>query len=133
VLLCGSILPADFPWDVLIDRGQVQAVRNEHGARDKWANVARRFVPGTGSSGLDGFTCNHARLEQERFDYSHSEYFERGHMESKWVPFIKRRVSHITPRERPVTSPRSVAPVGLYALYAAVALIITWILRSAFQ
>lgn len=36
VLLCGSILPADFPWDVLVDRGQVQAVRNEHGARDTW-------------------------------------------------------------------------------------------------
>jgi hypothetical protein len=29
-------------------------------------------------------------------------------MESTWVPFIKRRVSHITPRERPVTTPRGV-------------------------
>src|SRR4030095_6223879 len=31
VILCGSILPRDFPWDRLIDRGQVQAVRNEYG------------------------------------------------------------------------------------------------------
>lgn len=132
VLLCGSILPADFPWDVLIDRGQVQAVRNEHGARDIWATLARRFVPGTGPSGLDGFSCKHARLEQERFDYSHSEYFERGHMEAKWVPFIKRRVSHITPRERPATVPKGVAPVGLYALYAVVALAMAWLARAAF-
>lgn len=119
VLLCGSILPADFPWDVLIDRGQVQAVRNEFGARDVWANFAQRFVPGTGPSGLDGFTVPHDRLEQERFDYSHSEYFEKGHMEARWVPFIKRRVSHITPRERPVTAPRGVFPFGLYLLYGA--------------
>jgi serine/threonine protein kinase len=129
VLLCGSILPADFPWDVLIDRGQVQAVRNEHGARDTWANLVQRFVPGTGPSGLDGFSVTHDRLEQERFDYSHSEYFERGHMESRWVPFIKRRVRHITPRERPVITPRAVAPVGLYALYAIIALVIMSIVR----
>ena len=32
VLLCGSILPPSFPWDAIIDRGQVQAVRNEYGA-----------------------------------------------------------------------------------------------------
>src|SRR5215211_4368218 len=37
VLLCGSILPRNFPWDDLINRGQVQAVRNEYGSKDRWA------------------------------------------------------------------------------------------------
>ena len=51
-------------------------------------------------------------------------------MESRWVPFIKRRVSHITPRDRPVSTPKGVAPVGLYALYAALALVMISIVRS---
>jgi serine/threonine-protein kinase len=130
VLLCGSILPANFPWDVLIDRGQVQAVRNEFGARDIWASIAQRFVPGTGPSGLEGFTCSHARLEQERFDYAHSEYFEKGHMEARWVPFIKRRVSHITPRERQAPKPQGVRPVGLYGLYSLLALGVGLLVRA---
>ena len=45
VILCGSILPRDFPWDKLIARGQVQAVRNEFGVRDPWVKWVR------GSSG----------------------------------------------------------------------------------
>jgi serine/threonine-protein kinase len=118
VLLCGSILPRDFPWDVLIDRGQVQAVRNEYGARDVWTRLAQWFVPGTGPSGLVGFSNTHERLEQERFDYSHSEYFERGHMEARWVPFVKRRVRHITPRDRATAPPRGTRSVGAWILYA---------------
>lgn len=133
VLLCGSILPSDFPWDVLIDRGQVQAVRNEFGARDVWADIAQRFVPGTGPSGLDGFTVSHPRLVQERFDYSHSEYFEKGHMEAKWVPFFKRRMSHITPRERPVVAPRGVAPIGLYLLYVSTLAGLLWLAGAAWR
>ena len=121
VLLCGSILPEAFPWDVLIDRGQVQAVRNEFGARDTWTRLAQAVVPGTGPSGMRGFLCTHERFEQERFDFSHSEYFERGHMEEKWLPFIRRRVAFITPRERTVEAPRGTPPLGLYLLYASLA------------
>ena len=57
VILCGSILPRDFPWDQLIARGQVQAVRNEFGVRDPWVKWVRWFVRGTGPSGAVGFTC----------------------------------------------------------------------------
>jgi serine/threonine protein kinase len=118
VLLCGSILPRDFPWDALIDRGQVQAVRNEYGARDVWTHLARRFVAGTGTSGTLGFSCQHDRLEQEAFDYAHSEYFERGHMGDRWVPFLRRTVSHITPREHALEMPAATRPWGLWVLYA---------------
>jgi serine/threonine-protein kinase len=110
VLICGSILPCSFPWHTLLDRGQVQAVRNEYGARDFWTGLARAVVPGTGPSGLRGFDCSHERFEQEMFDFSHSEYFERGHMEQKWVPFLKRRLTYVNPREA-ILDVR--APVGL--------------------
>jgi serine/threonine-protein kinase len=120
VLLCGSILPRDFPWGAVIDRGQVQAVRNEYGARDVWTHLARRFVTGTGTSGTLGFSCQHDRLEQEAFDYAHSEYFERGHMSDRWVPFLRRTFSHITPREHPLELPAATSPWGLWVLYAAI-------------
>jgi predicted GNAT family acetyltransferase len=69
VIVCGSILPVGFPWDKLIARGQVQAVRNEFGVRDFWVRCAGSFVKGAGPSGAEGFTCNHERLVQEKFDY----------------------------------------------------------------
>jgi alpha-beta hydrolase superfamily lysophospholipase len=97
VILCGSILPTDFPWDKLIERGQVQAVRNEFGVRDVWTRLARWFVAGTGPSGHRGFACSHERLEQEEFAYEHSEYFDKGHMEAKWLPFLNRHLP-LTPR-----------------------------------
>ena len=76
VLLCGSILPTTFPWDALLERGQVQAVRNEYGTEDVWTKLVDWFVPNTGPSGIVGFRASHARLEQERFTFAHSEYFE---------------------------------------------------------
>lgn len=95
VILCGSILPKDFPWGQLIDRGQVQSVRNEYGVRDPWAKRVQCFVRGTGPSGAEGFTCNHERLVQEQFDYNHSEYFGRDHMEDRWFPFLEQFQEHV--------------------------------------
>lgn len=100
VILCGSILPVDFPWTTLLDSGQVQALRNEYGARDFWTGRVGHFIPGTGASGHDGFNLVHSRLEQERFEFSHSEYFERSHMEGRWMPFLSRAVPYVAPRER---------------------------------
>ena len=91
VLLCGSILPPDFPWETILARGQVRAVRNEFGTRDFWTGAVRFVVPRrTGPSGTSGFAFEHPRLEQERFLFSHSEYFEKAHMRDKWVRFLGR-------------------------------------------
>ncbi len=119
VILCGSILPKGFPWDKIIERGQVQAVRNEFGTEDVWTRLVDRFVPGTGASGRDGFAIGHPRLEQERFTFSHSEYFERYHMESRWIPFLRRRLPLVPPHEGTIEGRvASRTPWGLYALYA---------------
>lgn len=122
VLLCGSILPRSFPWTQLIERGQVQSVRNEYGSEDLWTRLAAWFVPGTGSSGIHGFEAQHARFEQVRFSYRHSEYFDRAHMRSEWLPFLRRTVDYWPPRKSTAPSlSRSQRPWGLYMLYAGVA------------
>jgi hypothetical protein len=126
IILCGSILPTGFPWDKLIDRGQVQAVRNEYGVRDPWVKRVRWFVRGTGPSGASGFTCKHDRFEQEQFDYDHGDYFGIDHMEDRWLPFLERRLEEIprtkdTPRiPRPNTAP----PWCLYAAVLALGVLV---------
>jgi len=84
VILCGSILPRDFPWDKLIERGQVQAVRNEFGVRDPWVKRVGCFVRGAGPSGAYGFTCKHERLKQEKFEYDHSVSVRDNHSCRAW-------------------------------------------------
>ena len=46
VLLCGSILPRDFPWSRLLEAGQIGSVRNEYGVRDTWVRLVAWFVRG---------------------------------------------------------------------------------------
>lgn len=124
VLLCGSILPTDFPWNHIIDRGQVQAVRNEYGSEDIWTKAVGWFVPATGPSGLTGFTAQHPRLEQERFDFAHSEYFERGHMDNRWLPYLAAQVSQrpVQDIDIPSSSERN-RPWGLYSIYILIVII----------
>jgi hypothetical protein len=122
VLLCGSILPRNFPWHELIDRGQVGAVRNEYGARDFWSRRAKWFVRGTGGSGIQGFQCVHERVLQEKFNYSHSEYFEQGHMEAKWLPFLFKHLPPLRQVQKSIEPVRENWPIGLYGLYVALTL-----------
>jgi hypothetical protein len=120
VVLCGSILPIDFPWDLIIDRGQVQAVRNEFGIRDKWVVCVRGYVRGTGQSGYSGFTRSHERLVQQEFDYNHSDFFERDHMQDCWLPFIDQDFQDIpkTQGDR-IARPISATPWGAYISVAS--------------
>ena len=122
VLLCGSILPRSFPWEALIARGQVQAVRNEYGARDGWTRRVQWFVPGTGPSGINGFDASLSdRFEQERFDFDHSEYFARSHMVPLWIPFLRRRMGFNAPRALSSVAEYSttrIVPWGLVVGYA---------------
>ena len=122
VILCGSILPCDFPWGGLIDRGQVQGVRNEYGVRDIWAEHVGWFIGQTGPSGKVGFRSEHERLLQEEFRYSHSEYFKAGHMKRYWLPFLDASLPVIADSKAQVPTPRRTYPAGLYVLYTALSL-----------
>jgi hypothetical protein len=116
VILCGSILPRDFPWDKLIERGQVQAVRNEYGVKDFWANRVGQFVPNTGRSGSVGFLCSSPRLDQQKFNYTHSEYFETGHMREYWIRFLDKTFPLVPATQTEVEYPKRSQPWLLYAI-----------------
>jgi hypothetical protein len=121
VIVCGSILPVGFPWDKLIERGQVQAVRNEFGVRDFWVRCAGALVKGAGSSGAEGFTCKHERLVQEKFDYQHSQYFGKDHMRDRWIPFLERDMEVLQRVEGlSVEKPTAKLPIGLYLVLGVV-------------
>lgn len=126
VILCGSILPVDFPWDKLIERGQVNSVRNEHGVNDIWVRLVGWFIPDTGSSGHSGFTCEHQRFDQEKFDFEHSEYFDYGHMEAKWLPFLQTQAEDMAIAEVEVPRPKRTQPVGLYLAYLVILAMLSW-------
>ncbi|HEV2159800.1 hypothetical protein [Bradyrhizobium sp.] len=94
VILCGSILPVDFDWSTLFHRDQVNYVRNEYGAQDRWTAIVGHFIKNTGASGSNGFQTLSPVVSQERFEYfGHSDYFKRAHIESQWIPVLKRQPS----------------------------------------
>jgi hypothetical protein len=100
LILCGSILPADFQWDVLFDRKQLTLLKHEYGLRDIWARVSRHAVPGTGNSGAVGFSTTDPRMRQEEFRlFRHSDFFTRTHMLEKWLPVLQERITTLTIRE----------------------------------
>jgi pimeloyl-ACP methyl ester carboxylesterase len=121
VILCGSILPTDFPWDTLLERGQVRTVRNEFGVSDIWVKWVRFFVAKTGPSGSKGFTRTHPRLEQKQFEFRHSDYFREGHMRAFWMPFLNRRESTVMEKQLTGKKPAWFPPVGLYVIVFSLA------------
>jgi hypothetical protein len=126
VILCGSILPIGFPWDVILDRGQVSAVRNEYGSNDIWSKLVHWVVSGTGASGQRGFERNHPLLIQEEFRFDHKEYFDRGHMERYWLPFIEQTAVRQY-RQLPLHRGRNNVPWLLYGSYVVIMVVLLWL------
>lgn len=92
IILCGSIVPVNYDWDVVItNRGQAKEVLNQYGKQDIWVRVAEWAVASAGPSGYKGFKkrAGGAVFEQEFTDYSHSEYFFDGNFRDNWVPFLQ--------------------------------------------
>jgi pimeloyl-ACP methyl ester carboxylesterase len=91
VVLCGSIVDRDFQWDP----SRVRRVRNDISGNDRVVRLFRsqwlcRRIPGTGSSGLDGFRNPPRHVEEWRFpQYAHSDaLMTKLHCSKRWVPFI---------------------------------------------
>lgn len=123
IILCGSILPSDFPWDDLLRSGRVRSVRNEFGVRDQWVKLVRYFVRGSGASGARGIAAErqHPLLEQKKVVFNHAEYFVRAHMKS-WIDFLEREDEVLPSETVDVRWPRSRPPILLYVLVVAVCL-----------
>jgi pimeloyl-ACP methyl ester carboxylesterase len=96
MILCGSVVECDFKWAQYLDGGkQVFQVLNEKAGSDDTVarlrkDLYRRFLPGSGPSGLDGFSYKSSELQERSYPkYEHSDAFVfRRHCERVWRPFI---------------------------------------------
>lgn len=88
LILCGSILPRDFPWHQLQERFDDDNVVNECGKADIYPLLAQSTSWGYGASGSHGFG---AVLVKDRFHAGgHGQYFNRAFVKKYWEPFIRR-------------------------------------------
>lgn len=88
IILCGSIIPRDFQWDVYAKYMQRGAIVNDVGTRDFYPVLATFASLGYGASGRLGF--NTGAVVDRYFCYAHSDFFEkkRGHIRRFWKPFL---------------------------------------------
>ena len=88
LILCGSVLPQDFPWEQYQGRFDDDKVVNECGKSDIWPVLAQSASWGYGASGTHGFG---AVLVKDRFHAGgHGQYFKPEFVEKYWEPFIRR-------------------------------------------
>lgn len=93
VILTGSIIPVDFPWEKIRDRKQVSYVRNIVGQKDLCSKVAA-YIPGAGAgnSGAVGF-CNDQVsdiLEDVQYDeFGHSDAHLPDVFKARVIPFLE--------------------------------------------
>ncbi|MED5611035.1 hypothetical protein VV867_25285 [Pseudomonas sp. JH-2] len=96
VILAGSVLRTDFPWNQLIDRLKIDRVINDCGTGDNILILSQVGVLFTGMAGRLGFRgMTGRRLINRYFKGGHSHYFEpvgdnaSYFMEEYWVPVLK--------------------------------------------
>jgi len=128
VVLCGCILPTNFPWRELIENGQVNAVLNCVGVEDYWPVVSSLVIPGTGRSGRIGFSSIHENMFERKGNLSHSEFFDSRQMKNQWMPFFERAFD-ITPS---VETNHIPIPSGDYAYLAPILSMLVWLFGITF-
>lgn len=89
IIMCGAIVPRNYPWDRNAKELSKSSIINDVGTRDVWPLFATCTTLGYGSSGRRGF--QNASVTDRYFDYSHSEFFEEKHqhVEKFWRPIIE--------------------------------------------
>ncbi len=94
VIFCGSIVDPAFDWSTVLGRHQLGSLRNEIGGEDFWAGITKYMhlvIKDAGPSGRRGFEQESLRIVNEvQFrHYRHSDFFQPGHCEGSWFPFLK--------------------------------------------
>ena len=112
LVLCGSIVRKDYPWEIIFKRQQATRVRNDYGRKDFWAGIAQFAVPGTGPSGREGFARKYDRLIDQEFEhYTHSSVFGYDHYEKHWIPFLKEPIPYEGEKVAPEMYEEPVSPM----------------------
>ena len=93
LILCGSVLPASYPWEEVVHKfidgsnENILNVINEYGEKDACPVLAKVTSWGYGDSGTHGF--GHVFVQDRCHNKKHGEYFNRDFAITYWEPFIK--------------------------------------------
>jgi len=130
LILCGSVLPQDFPWNHLQGQFNSDNTINECGKADIWPVLAQSLSWGYGASGTHGFK---RVLIKDRFHAGgHGQYFKSGFVEKFWVPFIRRGEYQGTGFEKVMPpSPWWLSMVGNLPLKWIILLLLTVVIASS--
>lgn len=86
LLLCGSIVPANFNWNKLPNYPTNGNAINDIGKKDIWPILAKTSTFGYGDSGTFGFNTH--TIEDRYHDTDHSGFFTEDLFKRYWLPFI---------------------------------------------
>ncbi|KRB99802.1 hypothetical protein ASE11_09015 [Hydrogenophaga sp. Root209] len=91
LILCGSIIHEDFPWDRIASQIKPAPARaraiNECGTRDIWPPFGQAITWGYSATGTYGFGS--ADIQDRVHQMPHSGYFDNEFVRRYWVPFLK--------------------------------------------
>ena len=87
VLLCGSIVSDNYPWDFVQPRVK-EPIVNDCGSKDSWPAAAKALTWGYGATGTFGFKSPGIRDRFHNID--HGGFFEDNFVSTYWVPFIEK-------------------------------------------
>lgn len=85
IVLCGSVLPYDFPFGEVVDGATIV---NDVGGRDFLPALAERVTWGYGSSGTYGFHVPGVR-DRHHNELPHSGFLASDFCKEYWVPFFQ--------------------------------------------
>jgi hypothetical protein len=96
LLLLGSIVPPNFPWQELVDSSQVKFILNHGATKDGWVPIAHYGIPDSGPGGTRGFASPVVNVPAEGL--GHSDYFDESRLAELYVRVWKPFLSWSTPR-----------------------------------
>ncbi len=86
LVLCGCIIPNDYPWEHLSGRINHKVI-NDFGTRDIWPLWAHKLSWGYGDTGRYGF--GRSDILDRAHDKAHGEYFQERFIREFWKPLFE--------------------------------------------
>jgi pimeloyl-ACP methyl ester carboxylesterase len=86
LVLCGCIIPNDYPWEHLSGRINNKVI-NDFGTRDIWPFWARKLSWGYGDTGRYGF--GRSDIQDRAHDKAHGDYFHEHFVREFWKPLFE--------------------------------------------
>lgn len=87
IILCGSIIPRNYKWDLFARSVGQAGILNHVGTEDFYPVLATFSSVGYGASGRLGFKTG--KVVDRFFKLGHSGFFTQEHIRTHWLPFIR--------------------------------------------